>query len=234
MGSTMPSWVAYMRDHGVLAPAAAERIFAVDREHDRGDLSYPDFVVKVVNTYAAEMKGIDVSAVAALSTAFGRKDLVNILPFVAPLFRTLRAAGIEPVIVTGSPREAVVGQFATLGVTTIYATDIATDHGVFTGQVLRNVATGETKQGIADGYQTCDVVLAAGDSVSDLPLLNAARLRIVVDNRSLLAPNANTLHLTTTDSADLLIGQVNTFLRGRLTVAPKTVLGDGTTGPGIA
>ena len=68
--------------------------------------------------------------------------------------------------------------------------------GRFTGELELNPAEQTAKERIiSTALEDATVVLAVGDSEADLPMLEAAQAKIVVDNDALLDDDEHTLHL---------------------------------------
>ena len=79
----------------------------MDRHAD-GTMAYEQFVEQAVAAYAEGVAGRSTAGLAALGRTFASARRDAIFPYVHKLIRQLRAAGVKPIIVTGSPLEAIV------------------------------------------------------------------------------------------------------------------------------
>ena len=198
-GQTVVPWVNFLVDHRAFNASGAAELSRLFAEHDSGGIGYEDFVTKALFAYARGIRGQQVSHIEELGREFVKTELGGILPFVRPLMRRLKDDGITPIIVSGSPVEVINAFAGELGIACVHATELVVDHGTYvagaTQGILRNTAIGATKQELAARYAQSPIVLAAGDSVADLPMLDRAETRLVIGNPELLPADSRTFHL---------------------------------------
>src|SRR5262249_35314757 len=87
--------------------------------------------------------------------------------------------------------------------------------------LLTNPATARAKASItSDLKKSHNVIAAFGDSEADLPMLRAARFKVVVDNPTLMEPADDVLHLQSSSDPDRAVAAVRELL------TRTTVLGE--------
>lgn len=189
-GWTLDPWVRYLVDQGVAPDSLrtdGHRII-VDFLEGRLD-GHSDLAHRAATVYATATRGWAVPDVAALVAPFlADVDRPLVFPFVADLLAWLVEHGIEPVIVTGAPDQLVRGYAESRGARVVGFT-VAQKAGRYTGAIRRNPGTGHEKERVVAELEGdgCEVVLGAGDSESDLPLLRAAGRQLVMGNPDLAA-----------------------------------------------
>jgi phosphoserine phosphatase len=187
-GWTLEPWVRFLVDRGQAPVSLAVDGEQLTRDYLEGRLDgHSDLAHRANTLYAAAAAGWASTDVAALVAPFlDEVDRPLVYGFVPALLAWLVEHGIEPVVVTGAPAELVAGYVESAGGRVLGLT-LAEADGRYTGAIGRNPGPGAEKaravtEMLAGGYE---VVLGAGDSESDLPLLQAARHQLVVGNPAL-------------------------------------------------
>ncbi len=218
-GWALQPWVRYLIERDV-APASlgtdGERLIL---DYLLGNLAGHDDLAHRANLlYAGATAGWRTSDVAALVGPFlDEVDRPLVYPFVPVLLAWLVEHGIEPVIVTGAPAELVAPYVEPAGGRVVGLTLVESD-GRYTGALRRNPGTSQEKARVVAELQAdgCQVVLGAGDTDSDLPLLRAGRWQLVVGNPSLAAefPQTSLLVEPRSMSGDDVCRGLETLLGG--------------------
>lgn len=123
-----------------------------------------------------------------------REDFAAYTPI---LFDWLKTHGIEPVVVSGAPRDVISRYFDEFGIRRAWAFDYEFRNGRLSSEFLGS--GGHDKRDVVEACRRefgCDPILALGDSASDLPMLEAARCPLIAGNPSPLSaalPNAPVL-----------------------------------------
>ena len=187
-GWTLEPWVRYLVDKGQAPTSLAVEGEQLTRDYLEGRLEdHSDLAHRANTLYAAAAAGWATADVAALVGPYlDEVDRPLVYPFVPALLAWLVDHGIEPVVVTGAPAELVAAYVEPAGGRVVGLT-LAEFEGRYTGAIGRNPGpAGEKTRAVAEILaEGCEVVLAAGDSVSDLPLLQAGRRQLVVANPDL-------------------------------------------------
>jgi phosphoserine phosphatase len=187
-GWTLEPWVRFLVDEGVAPTSLAVAGERLTRDYLEGRLAGPSDLAHRANTlYATATAGWCTDDLADLVDRFADEiDRPLVYPFMSQLLAWLVGRGIEPVIVTGAPAELVEVHVAGAGARVVGLT-LSTCGGRSTGAVERNPGTGMEKARVVAELLAAGrpVALGAGDSESDLPLLQAGRRRLVVGNPDL-------------------------------------------------
>jgi phosphoserine phosphatase len=173
---------------GIAPPSLAVAGERLTLDYLEGRLDgHSDLAHRANTLYAVASAGWRASDLAAAAGRFvAGVDRGLVFGFVPDLLAWLVEHGIEPVIVTGAPAELVAPHVGAAGARVVGLTLEESDGG-FTGAIRRNPGTGDEKaRAVAELVEAgAEVVLGAGDSESDLPLLRAARHQLVVGNPGL-------------------------------------------------
>ena len=187
-GWTLEPWVRFLVDRGQAPKQLAVDGEQLTRDYLEGRLDgHSDLAHRANTLYAAAAAGWATADVAALVEPYlDEVDRPLVYPFVPALLAWLVDRGIEPVVVTGAPTELVAAYVDAAGGRVI-GLRLAQADGRYTGAIARNPGTATEKaravaEVVAGGGE---VVLGAGDSESDLPLLQAAPRQLVVANPDL-------------------------------------------------
>jgi phosphoserine phosphatase len=189
-GWTLDPWVRYLVDQGVAPDSLRTEGQQLTLDYLEGRLGgHSDLAHRANTLYASATAGWAVPDVAALVGPYlADVDGPLVYPFVPDLLAWLVEHDIEPVVVTGAPAPLVTAYVGPRGGRVVGFT-VAEADGRYTGVVGRNPGTGREKARVVAELEGdgCVVVLGAGDSESDLPLLRAAPRQLVVGNADLAA-----------------------------------------------
>ncbi len=151
---------------------------AVDDAKERyghKEVNHDTFATETAEAYAKFATLNPPYALEQAASAYVRFDLKSSLfSFAKPLVQALRDRDVAPILVTGAPLELGRQIAAELGIEEVHALEV-TD-----GAIVRNTSTAKGKREIvADCARASrDIVLAAGDSESDLPLMTYAPIKL--------------------------------------------------------
>lgn len=195
-GFTILSFAEYLAKAGSMDQTtwqAMQTDFAIYSASGRKDNDYRTFAVNLVDHYAQGLKGQAVSDTIRKAEDFfeeaknGRISGYNISDFSGELVEIMSKFG-RSVAVSGSPTEALTPLIRHLGITELRATKLEVVDGIFTGNVLINMALDTSKEEVVRelGIRGFDRKrsFAFGDSSHDAPLLEA------VDNPFIVGDNA--------------------------------------------
>lgn len=184
-GFTVVEWAAFLHSHGAFrADTLADMTAAIDR-YRRGEVTYAHIADVVPRVYVGGLRGLPTADAAALADAFVAdptftarwSDLVPVLDGF------LRAhPRLAPVFVSGAPQEVLerVAAAAVAGAE-VHAIRADAVDGRYTGALVDNPAERHRKvRLVAELVARAPIALAAGDTASDEPMLDAARRRLVV------------------------------------------------------
>lgn len=186
-GWTLEGWVVHLVTEGVLTREHEPEWRALRRRYDTGRIGHNRLALEANRAYAREMAGRPAAEIVRRVEAFVTgADHHQVFPWAAGFLRRLAAGGIRPVIITGAPRDLIDAHLHAMGLTDMDIEVHGFTLGVgpggdYTGRIRANPGVGAAKRRLVDRLaHTGDVALAAGDSVSDLPLLRAAHRQLIV------------------------------------------------------
>lgn len=186
-GWTLEAWVVHLVTEGVLTRDREPEWRALRHRYDTGRIGHNRLALEANRGYAREMAGRSAREIVDRAEAFvDRAGRHRVFPWTARFLHRLREGGIRPVIITGAPRDLIAFHLRAMGLgegeVDVHAFRLGVDGGGrYTGRIRANPGTGTAKRRLVDRIAaTADVALAAGDSVSDLPLLRAARRQLIV------------------------------------------------------
>ncbi len=149
---------------------------------ERTEQDYHSFAVKLVEHYAQGLRDQPADYIRSLSTSFLESALQNQIAdykvhgFAAALVRMMNPIATT-IAISGSPEESLFPLVTYLGFQELNSTLIGIEQGLYTGQVVRNLAIGKSKRQLVGTYLVDEVSLetsfAFGDSIQDVPVLEA-------------------------------------------------------------
>jgi phosphoserine phosphatase len=135
----------------------------------------------MADAYADGLAGRAQKEVLAAGATFIRSDKRRLFKFVRHLWAYFEEQGLNVVVLTGAPEEPLKHYADAVGFELGGALRLQIKEGFYTGAIVENCGLYEAKQAAARRVSADnDVAIAFGDSVSDLPLLNAAPVGFVV------------------------------------------------------
>lgn len=163
-------------------PAArALRHFGVAAHRYRsGRISHDDLVLLAESELSGALLGLSRRLVRDSLRKVGVMSAEELYPFVDPLMKGLRSFDVELYVVTGAPSVAVQSALGRFGPLNTIGLDLRSDdEGRW--EVTSNPGGSEHKRRIVDRLASRnDILLAIGDSASDLPMLEVAEIGVVV------------------------------------------------------
>jgi len=178
-GVVIVAWTKYLNEFGLMSDESAETVAKAYADLDEGRTDYLSMVDRVTAGYAHGLVGRGVREVSALAEGFADSQRDQFTWFAPELISELRAADVETVVITGSPTVAVRPLASLLGIDRVIGLKPFAFSGMLTSMLPQNTARPEVKRHIVEAFDG-EVVLAAGNSVSDEPLLAAALVRLFV------------------------------------------------------
>ncbi len=216
-GLTLRSWTRYLREQDVLEPDIADGIERRFAAHEDGDFPYRRLTIETPELYARGLEGVAQAALRAHARTYVEADIGALFPFARALLESLVERRIDTVVISGSPIETLAVHQERLPIRRLWGITLEVRDGRCTGALELNPAE-QTAKGriVSAACEQASVVLAIGDSEADLPMLEAAQARIVIDNDALLVDDQATLHLSPDALDDGGLAALRAFLRRSL------------------
>ncbi len=216
-GLTLRSWTRFLSERGLLPEATGEAIEERFAAYEQGDLPYRRLAAETPELYARGLEGVAQAEVQAQARPYVDLDIGALYPFSRTLFESLVEREIEPLVISGSPTETLALHRERLPIHRFWGITVAVQDGRYTGELELNPAEQSAKDDIiSTALQEARVVLAIGDSEADVPMLETAEARIVVDNDALFSDDDATLHLSPDSTADGGLAMLRAFIQRTL------------------
>ena len=145
------------------------------------DISYLDLVTQLSQLYAEGRAGTSVHKSRHLARCFVSLDQHNLYSYTFPIFRYFRRLGLPIIVVSGAPQEILEAYQVYLGPYKSYGICVEHRGGIYTGAATANSALPDVKGTIVRLLERkCRISIAIGDTVADKPMLEAARIGILI------------------------------------------------------
>ncbi|MCI5148872.1 MAG: hypothetical protein D3916_05700 [Candidatus Electrothrix sp. MAN1_4] len=187
-GITLLPWSIFLYENNQLSREALEKIKACFTAFENHQLSYEEFAVKVVQEYGMGLKDNSAQMLCELAEKFVRVDKANLSSFTAPLINLLSSNNFLVVVVSGCPDTVLNAYSKILKIDVVFGLSIYKNDENFTGQVKLNPSLQDVKREVVKKIRGAhEVIVAAGNSNSDLPLFEHSKLSVAIktDNHSL-------------------------------------------------
>lgn len=213
-GFTIVDWTSFLASRDQYNKRITERIAAAVESYSQHQLSYAELSVLGATLYASGIAGQSVPRIQDSAADFVKDDQQNLFSFTHPFLTLLADEKIDVYIVSGCPSEILVAYSPILGWQRDYGLEAEHKNGYYTGNVAANRASIEGKQlVVAAVTRRGRALLAAGDSASDLPLLENAKIKLIFDNPQLLQSESGVYHLDPFTTVTDMVGTVRELLR---------------------
>ena len=212
-GLTLRTWTPYLGERDLVPGDIVDAIEERYAAYDQGDLPYRRVATEAPELYARGLEGVRRAELRAHARSYVERDAREVFPFSRVLLQSLLEREIESLVISGSPIETLALHQEPLRISRLWGITVAVRDGVYTGQLELNPAEQTAKEEvISTSLRTARVMLAIGDSEADIPMLEAAEARIVVDNDDLFSGDERTLHLSPDSTSDGGVAKLRGFI----------------------
>jgi len=195
---TIRSWARFLAARAVISESTVSLIDGILAQYGEGIIYHDAAAELTANLLAQRLRGCQQQTVLSLAEQYADTDHQYLYPFASPLFEYLTTHGIGITIISGAPSEVIATYCTKFQFLHIFALEFGTSEGLYTGNVEANPGVAHIKKALVNELvhqRNLEIVLSAGNSWSDIPLLEAAPLSLVVDNPTLVTSTI-TLHLS--------------------------------------
>lgn len=180
-GFTIISWTKYLCDKKAIREETYGKLLRQFELHKAKKISYEQLATSTTESYAQALIGVDLHFIENLARSFCMEDK-DVFLYTNKLFDLFKGRGIDAVIISGSPQIVLLQYAKCFGFSEIYGMDVEVVDGKYTGKVKQDF--GAEKNLIVS--EICHnrksmPLIAFGDSISDKPLLSAAKYGYLFD-----------------------------------------------------
>jgi phosphoserine phosphatase len=198
-GFTIVDWARFLTDRNLFNPTVFDDLAATAQNYAKGIISYRQLSDQAPSLYAKGLSGHNALEVRKVASTFVDRDRRSLFGFTEPLHEFLHRRNIELVVISGAPIEVLDAFGKILGWSRVYGVTVDTAEGCYLPTLLENPAGVAAKRSIVrEVVYGSDTLLALGDSESDVPLLDVAACKVVVDNDGVIADGPDVLRVKST------------------------------------
>ena len=180
-GFTILDWVHFVSLHRHFEPSVATELDTLYQDYQRHLIVYESFATQAASLYSQGLKGLPCKITRNLAAQFVLEDR-SLFGFAKPVFNTLLNHGLGIVVVSGAPEVVLEVYRHKYLLLEVFGLKTTVSDDEWTGEVQENPATSSTKRHQVEALrERYEIVVGIGNTESDRPLLNAARLPILVE-----------------------------------------------------
>lgn len=195
-GFTILDWSSYLASKHLFNKRYLRDLFDAISDYGAGKVSYLELSERAPELYALGLHGSNVAAVAGCASEFVENDRHSLFSFTSGLHEFLRRQQIEAIVISGAPIEVLHAYQKRFGWSAIFGVRVEVADGIYSASLTSNPAGAVAKETIVHQLGSDrKVLLAIGDSESDVPLLDAAQYKIVVDSDGVIADSTDVLRI---------------------------------------
>lgn len=193
-GFTLPDWVQFLRANSTCddtACHAALELFDAFHEHRISHDELADLNAEAYHDLLCSVQ----DDIGQLAAAFVRADARNLIPDALGFLHAMADRGYQVHIISGAPKEILTVHMQDVPVHALHTLDVSTSPCDLP-KVRHNPGVSSQKRDLTARVLDnggIEHVIALGNSSSDIPMLDAAHMAVVVDNPD-LAPKCDCLH----------------------------------------
>jgi phosphoserine phosphatase len=217
-GFLVIDWAEYLKNEAAFSPDDLHLMKnQLDRYRDR-TASYADIAQAIPELYAKGLQGFNVDEHLNIAAKYAASGTFrsSLSPLAIQLLAFIRESrGLWAVIISGGPASILRLFGESVGIREVRAVEVEAKDDIFTGRILDNPAIMDRKQELVTKYSSLGrILLAAGDSESDQPMLMAASYRIAIGGTlaSEWRGDPNTLTLPAGDLSQSDARRIESFL----------------------
>jgi len=194
---TIKPWVEFLASRNFFNPKELNNIKCYFKKFDKFRIPYEDLCTKVGFSYCRGLKGQTRHQITEAAKSFCSSGNLQLYSFAHKAIFSLHARGIEVVVITGAPVEPLRVfssrfKFKLVG----GLIPKISPQNYYTGELLINSGISIEKERLVKRVtKNRKVVIAFGDSESDLPLINPAQLGIMVGSPQMCSERIEAKHI---------------------------------------
>ncbi len=182
-GYTLFSWIDYLCNNDVIEKGFKNEIAKVRLQYSMNSITHDQYAKIACEKYAEALKGISEKTVLKAVSQYIELDKKTLFSNIGSLFDVIRNKEVEIIVISGAPILVLSSYQKEYHIDKIYAFKETVRDGIFTGRVDYNYGFDKrVKVQEIINYYGRFPLMAFGDSVSDIPMLECASHPFCVGN----------------------------------------------------
>jgi HAD superfamily phosphoserine phosphatase-like hydrolase len=212
---TINQWLNHLVSNMIITGDTTNQLNSLFISYEKKEINHDQLAYLSAGIYATSVKNISKDLISNQAQEFVSLDRNLLFRWSKEILSDLNKQHIDVIIISGAPLE-ILGEYRNvLKLNNIYGLDLEMEKGIFTGNILRNPGISSTKEILIkqiEELNNSQIVLAMGNSTSDIPLFHSAPINIIVNNSSLIT-NRHELHITEETSTKLILEYIKQEMR---------------------
>jgi len=179
---TLFPWAKHLIKLNLINPHTILDLNKIFLQLEKRVIGYEDFCILTAEVFGKSLIHKTVNEIHNAAAIFANESHLQLYEYSYKLFRLLNKLQVKLFIVSGAPIEPLAAFSEKLGFTVIGALEFESNSaGLYTGNIIINHGLKKEKERVANEINACyKVIVAFGDSESDIPLLKVAEKRVIV------------------------------------------------------
>ncbi|WP_138754517.1 HAD family hydrolase [Paenibacillus sinopodophylli] len=181
-GYTIYGLTDYLVKQGLVNETLTETFEQLKLAYHAEQITYADYTLQTCEAFANALAGCELERYRTCVSSYLTVNETSLFPDASLLFKLLKQLEIDVYLVSGAPAEVLRDYAAKFEIKGIYGFELAEQDGRLTGQVASNYGVDKDRVLLLPPFQASASLhlLSAGDAVADIPLLENARVPIIV------------------------------------------------------
>jgi|GEM_PF-4375605 len=195
-GFMLKSWTEYLVSEGLFDNSISQSINILFNDYNNHNIGYINLCNILALMYANGLKGREKKDIYKAADDFIVTDIIRVYEFSIKMVSLLKKLEIPVFVLSGAPIEPLIAYSKKIGFQIISGLEVTADSdNIYTGKIMINPGLPEVKAEIINDISKKNkVIIAFGDSISDIPLLNIAQKGIWISSSL-----TSKLHLSNTN-----------------------------------
>lgn len=182
-GFTIQAWMRHLQSVGLLDKRALLDLESAFAAYSKGRLQHDNLALSSAKIYASSIAGISVETVESEAKVFIKYDSAELMHLSLQVIEELRKRRIKIFVISGAPDVILREYQRRLDFTCVMGLRLDHSAGRYTGHITENPGLATTKKQLVQQITleaSNRIVLAMGNSDSDIPLFGAASLSVLI------------------------------------------------------
>jgi len=187
-GFVVQSWCDYLSERAIVPETQVAVLKDLFAQYRASLLSHEELSARAATIYAAITFHLSPDVLKAAAQEFLRTPQASLYEFAAPLLALLKRLKIRTIVVSGAPLEIISAYVSTLEIEEVHAMEV---DRASAQPVVVNVGLSHEKESVVrDLLARYRISFGLGNSISDIAILAAARVPILVNGDANAFPDA--------------------------------------------